>query len=413
MGMPWQIWPSVLYLCHSTHVMKQILCSFLALCTLAVMAQAPAPATRSVVITIDGKTYAGVLTEQPPAGPAAAESSPPAESAPTQTASGPVSLPAHALPKILMGPGYAYNQPVTSLPVDTRLIPSGYGANGAPSRVDTVDEHVRTWQGNYGLRLDTTIPWSVVNSKIDPGVMTRVRFAPDAYKDESDSLRDPLPVAKAKIEHADDPRADHHVLVYDAATGLAHELFGVSRAPDGGLQCVQYSRWDYARGSKRPNGWTSADAAGLPILYGLLRYDEAASGSIRHALRVTLEHSRSGHQGGYFIPPATHAAGDLFTVGAVMGQRYRLKAGVTRSGLTPLQKAVFECLKTYGLFLADNGANWLISGDDDPRWGGENLSNLDLKGSDFEVVDSGPIVDQTGQSVVYHGPPLPIDPPHR
>jgi hypothetical protein len=134
----------------------------------------------------------------------------------------------------------------------------------------------------------------------------------------------------------------------------------------------------------RPDGWTSADAAGLPILPGLVRYEEVAAGEIRHSIRFTVEHTRNAH-----VWPARHDASALTgSQYPPMGQRFRLKSNFDISGFSPEVQVILQAMKVYGLILADNGSNWFISGAPDARWDNDVLSELgQVHGSDFEAVD--------------------------
>jgi uncharacterized membrane protein YgcG len=142
----------------------------------------------------------------------------------------------------------------------------------------------------------------------------------------------------------------------------------------------------------RPSGWTSADAAGLPILPGLVRYEEVAAGEIRHALRFTAPQTRRD-----FVWPARHQASSLAALEIPpMGQRFRLKAGFDISRFSASVRVILQAMKTYGLILADNGSAWYISGVPDPRWDNDMLVGelAQVKGSDFEAVDvSGLMLD--------------------
>lgn len=140
----------------------------------------------------------------------------------------------------------------------------------------------------------------------------------------------------------------------------------------------------------RPAGWTSADAAGLPILPGLVRYDEVASGEINHAIRFTVAQTRRAYQW-----PARHFASDLTgRQYPPMGQRFRLKAGYDISGFSPEVQVILRALKKYGMILADNGSDWFISGVPDPRWDNDTLvSELhQVPGSAFEAVDVSSLI---------------------
>jgi hypothetical protein len=142
---------------------------------------------------------------------------------------------------------------------------------------------------------------------------------------------------------------------------------------------------------QRPWGWTSADAAGLSVFPGLVRYDEVAAGVIKHAIRFTLQNTMSDSNGGYFVEPASHAAGNSSSSMNVEGMRIRLKASVDISGFSSADQVILTAMKQYGMILADNGSNLYFQGDPDPRWDDDDLSNLkSIPGSDFEVVQMTP-----------------------
>ena len=141
----------------------------------------------------------------------------------------------------------------------------------------------------------------------------------------------------------------------------------------------------------RPAGWTSADAAGLPILPGLVRYDEVAAGAVHHALRVTAPNTRRA-----YVWPARHFASSLTDPRyPPMGQRFRLRANFDISGFAPQARVILQALKTYGLILADNGSPWYISGAPDERWDNDILHQLGgVTGADFEAVDVSSLMRQ-------------------
>ncbi|HKD75439.1 MAG TPA: hypothetical protein VKB76_08090, partial [Ktedonobacterales bacterium] len=142
--------------------------------------------------------------------------------------------------------------------------------------------------------------------------------------------------------------------------------------------------WDLRSNSLRPAGWTSADAAGLPIFPGLVRYDEVADGAITHALRFTVAHTQNT-----FVWPARHQAGDANTTYPPMGLRLRLKANVDISSFPPQCRVILAALKRYGMIVADNGSNWFFTGAPDSRWNDDDLNQLKtVPGSDFEVVNA-------------------------
>jgi hypothetical protein len=207
------------------------------------------------------------------------------------------------------------------------------------------------------------------------------------YHDESDPGPYPIPPG-APIEGGASSSGDRHVLVIDRDNWILYELF--SAYPDGGgWRAGSGAIFDLASNALRPAGWTSADAAGLPIFPGLVRFDEVVErGEIRHAVRFTARSTRRG-----YIAPARHfASSDTSSTRPPMGMRVRLKAGFDISGYPSSARIVLQALKTYGMILADNGGNWFISGAPDPRWDDGELNTLKrLRGRDFEVVTMGPV----------------------
>jgi hypothetical protein len=207
-----------------------------------------------------------------------------------------------------------------------------------------------------------------------------------AYGDESDPGPFPLPKG-APVEGGNGSDGDRHVLVVDRSSCTLYELYRGFFRPGGGghWNADSGTRWDLRSASRRPDSWTSADAAGLPIFPGLIRYDEVASGHLDHAIRVTFESTRDA-----WAHPASHCAGDTSDPHApAMGTRLRLKAGYGLGGFSGGTRVVAEALKRYGLIVADNGSNWFFSGSSDRRWDDENLNQLKrIPGSAFEVVRS-------------------------
>ena len=205
------------------------------------------------------------------------------------------------------------------------------------------------------------------------------------YADESD--RGPYPIPpNAPIEGGPDADGDRHVLVVDRDRCRLYELFD-ARPRDGGARWTAGSGaiFDLRSNRLRPAGWTSADAAGLPILPGLARYHEVAKGTIDHALRFTARRTRRA-----YVHPARHfASTDDDPALPPMGLRVRLKANVSLDGLGRQAKVIARALKRYGALLADNGSPWFFSGAPDRRWDNDDLHTLDrLTGRDFEVVDT-------------------------
>ena len=207
------------------------------------------------------------------------------------------------------------------------------------------------------------------------------------YPGESDPGPYPVP-ADAPIEGGSSSTGDRHVLVIDKDNWMLYELFDAHPQSNGSWKAGSGAVFNMTTGTTRPAGWTSADAAGLPILPGLVRYDEVSKGAINHALRFTVVHSRHA-----YVAPARHFASSSKDVNLPpMGMRVRLKASFDISGYPPLAKVVLTALKKYGMMVADNGSNWYISGTPDARWSDDDLNTLkQVKGSSFEVVQMGPI----------------------
>lgn len=203
------------------------------------------------------------------------------------------------------------------------------------------------------------------------------------YAGESDAGPYPIP-PDAPIEGGAASDGDRHVLVLDKDNCILYELYYAYPQGDGSWTAGSGAIYDLKSNALRPAGWTSADAAGLPILPGLVRYDEVASGSIDHAIRFTVPQTRKA-----YVWPARHYASSLTgTQYPPMGQRFRLKASFDISGFSPKVQVILKALKKYGMILADNGSEWFISGVPDERWNNSQLHELhNVKGSDFEAVD--------------------------
>ena len=201
------------------------------------------------------------------------------------------------------------------------------------------------------------------------------------YPDESDPGPYPIPENSNR-----EWGSDHHILIVDTDTCTLYEIYDASfdgSSWSGGSGAI----WDLNSNALRPAGWTSADAAGLPILPGLARYDEVAAGEIDHALRFTAENTAG------YIWPARHLTSDAIDGIPPMGARFRLKAEYDISGFPPEMQVLLRSFKTYGIILADNGANWYVSGAPDERWDNDMLHLLDvLTGNDFEAVDTSLIM---------------------
>ena len=203
------------------------------------------------------------------------------------------------------------------------------------------------------------------------------------YADESDAGPYPIP-ADPPIEGGPASTGDRHVLIVEAGRCRLYELYAAWRNPDGSWRAGSGAVFDLASNALRPASWTSADAAGLPMLPGLVRYDEAAAGEIAHALRFTAPQTR-----GEYAWPARHEASGLAGVQyPPMGQRFRLKDAVDVSRFPTSVRPILVALKRHGMLLADNGSSWFLSGAPDPRWSDDELHALrELTGADFEAVD--------------------------
>jgi uncharacterized protein (TIGR03437 family) len=262
-----------------------------------------------------------------------------------------------------------WNIAVDGLPLDANS--SAYVATiGASSHVHA-DFGSGLWDGG-----PIGIPYIVVNNAPRVPVVF-------GYADESDPGPYPIP-ANAPIEGGAGSTGDRHVLVVDQASCTLYELYAAYPQANGSWQAGSGAIFDLRANWLRPAGWTSADAAGLPILAGLVRYDEVLAGEIRHAIRFTVPQTRKA-----YVWPARHYASSR--TGAQyppMGQRFRLRADFDISGFSATNQVILRALKKYGMILADNGSAWFISGAPDERWNNDDLHQLDrVKGSDFEAVD--------------------------
>jgi hypothetical protein len=229
------------------------------------------------------------------------------------------------------------------------------------------------------------IPYIVVSGKT-PKVP--IEFE---YKDESDEGPYPIP-KNAPIEGGPKGTGDRHVLVVNRDNWKLHEVFS-ARPVQGGWKAGSGAIFDLNSNKLRPAGWTSADAAGLPILPGLVRYDEVMEEkAIRHALRFTIVKSRRG-----YVHPARHFASRNTSANVPpMGMRVRLKADYDISKFPREVKVILTCLKTYGMIVADNGGDWFLSGAPDKRWDDDALHTMKkIKGEAFEVVKMGEVVTRS------------------
>jgi hypothetical protein len=252
--------------------------------------------------------------------------------------------------------------------------------------------HINYIGGTVGLHADfgsgqyqnsyIGIPYTVVDSS-QPLIPVNYQ----AYGDESDP--GPMPISlSAPIEGYPNPGSgDRHVLVLDTATCFLYELYG-SYPQSSAWNADSGAVWDLLADEQRPYSWTSADAAGLAIFPGLIRYDDVAAGSIKHAIRFTLQNSSAG-----FIPPASHFASTTSNANALpMGARLRLKANFDVSGYSAANQVILNAMKKYGLILADNGSSMYISGAPDNRWDNDDLHKLgQVTAANFEVLGLTPV----------------------
>jgi len=225
------------------------------------------------------------------------------------------------------------------------------------------------------------IPYLVVNSSQGP---VDINFT--AYGDESDPGPMPVPT-NAPIEGDPNPSGDQHVLVLDNNNCWLYELYDAQ--PNGsGWNAGSAAVWDLTADEQRPYTWTSADAAGLSIFAGLVRYDEVAAGAINHALRFTLASSQAA-----FTPPASHwAANSSSADAAPMGMRMRLKASFDISGFSAANQVILTALKKYGMIMADNGSSMYLTGAPNDNWNNDDLHNLgSVTAADFDVIEMNPI----------------------
>jgi len=246
---------------------------------------------------------------------------------------------------------------------------------------------ITSWVGSVNVHPDWGndptygIPYVVVDGKQS---LVGINLA--AYGDESDPGPMPVP-GNAPVEGGSPSGGDRHVLVLDNGNCFLYELYNSSANSDGTWNADSTAVWDLLSDEQRPYTWTSADAAGLPIFPGLVRYDEAASGKIGHAFRFTLPKTRAA-----FIPPASHWAGNTSDPTAPpMGMRLRLKASYDISGFSKQMQVILTAMKHYGLILADNGSSLFVTGVSDSRWGSDLESLKTVPASAFEVVEMNPI----------------------
>jgi hypothetical protein len=249
---------------------------------------------------------------------------------------------------------------------------------------------------NAGLHPDFGTVWAGAPNGIPyvvvAGAQPKVPINFTDYGDESDPGPYPVP-PDAPIEGGPNGSGDRHVLVIDRDNWKLYELYSAYPVNGGtSWRAASGAVFDLRSNALRPAGWTSADAAGLPIFPGLVRYDEVfEQQEITHALRFTAQLTRRA-----YVYPARHFASSSTDPNLPpMGMRVRLKASFDISRFSPAMQVILRALKKHGMILADNGSSWFLSGAPDPRWNDDELSTLNtIRGSDFEVVRMGTIVDR-------------------
>jgi hypothetical protein len=233
---------------------------------------------------------------------------------------------------------------------------------------------------DFGSNLDYGIPYVVV-----PGNQPKVAIAFTDYGDESDP--GPYPVPKDAPVEGNGAAGDRHVCVLDRDNAILYEMYNAQYVGPG-WKCSSGAIFDLKSNALRPDGWTSADAAGLPIFPGLVRYDDVAAGEITHALRFTVHATQ-----GAYIHPATHKGSVDDPSFPPMGLRLRLKANFDLASYKGQALVILKALKKYGMLVADNGSDWFISGASDTRFNDDDLNQLKtVPGSAFEAVDTGAIL---------------------
>jgi hypothetical protein len=261
----------------------------------------------------------------------------------------------------------AFNRDISTAPVDPRS-----------------DAYVRSIGLTAKLHPDFASKTYGIPFKVVSKTQKKVPIHFTDYGDESDKGPYPIPLG-ARVEGG----SDRHVLVLQQGTCVLYELFGARRS-GAGWSAASGAKFDLKSGRPRPRGWTSADAAGLPILPGLARAGEVVAGTkaITHALRVTVPRTQAA-----YVAPARHVASsdddpDL----PPMGLRLRLKPSFDLKPFHGQALVILKALKRYGMIVADNGSPWYITGAPDPRWNDDNLHTLgQVPGSAFEAVQSGPL----------------------
>ena len=246
---------------------------------------------------------------------------------------------------------------------------------------------ISNWVGSVNLHPDWgTDPTYGIPYVVVDGSQSLVNINLGAYPDESDPGPMPVP-PNAPVEGGSSSTGDRHVLVLNNANCFLYELYNASANSDGSWNADSTAVWDLLGNEQRPYTWTSADAAGLPIFPGLVRYDEVAVGKIQHAFRFTLPKTSAA-----FTPPASHwAATSNDPTAPPMGMRLRLKSSYDISGFSAQMQVILAAMQHYDLILADNGSSLFVTGVSDSRWGSDLDSLKTVPSSAFEVVQMNPV----------------------
>ena len=286
-----------------------------------------------------------------------------------------------------------WNTDISSLPVNASSPAWMASLNASSTNLHPDFGPAGAGQAPYG------IPYTVVD-----GAYPKV---PVSFQYAAESDPGPYPLgADTPIEGGQNATGDRHALVVDSSTCTLYELYGAQYSPSGST-AGSGAVWDLNSDALRPAGWTSADAAGLPILPGLLRLDEVESGSVTHAIRMTAARTDTS-----YLWPARHEAGTASNPALPpMGARFRLKAGFNLSSFSPMAQTVLRAMQHYGLIVADNGSNWYFTGASDPGWPTSLLDELKtVPASAFEAIDESSLMVDPNSGQARSGQPV-VPPP--
>lgn len=283
-----------------------------------------------------------------------------------------------------------WNTPIDQMPIDPR----------SKQYVESIGAQINIHPDFGSAKIEGTpigIPFVVVPMK-QPKVAVNFRAFGDeqANSEESDAGPYPIP-ANAPIEGGPQSKDDRHVIVVQEGSCTLFELYKAVPATGGSWNAVSSAKFDLEGNELRIDGWTSADAAGLPIFPGLVRAEEIAAGEIKHALRFTAPRTRKA-----YVWPARHfASNSTDSMLPPLGQRFRLRGDFDVSRFSPVNQIILRALKKYGMMLADNGAAWFISGAPHSDWNDTQLRELrKVIGSDFEAVDVSSLIESVNSGQV-------------